>query len=147
MEKKINIAKILKDCPPGTRLYSPLFGEVELLEVFGRFDGFIDVKVTNDDGTTDIKSYSFDGCCFADDDFNLNYYDDCECQLWPSKDCRDWTQFVPPTVPPVQIDMERERQIIEASQLYAPEYQKPFLDGALWADKHPYIKNETTNKH
>ena len=28
MENKINIAEILKDCPKGTKLYTPLFGEV-----------------------------------------------------------------------------------------------------------------------
>ena len=33
--------------------------------------------------------------------------------------------------------MTREEQIIEASQLYAKHQQKPFMDGALWADKHP----------
>lgn len=31
--------------------------------------------------------------------------------------------------------MTREEEIIEASQLYAKAYQKPFLDGAKWADK------------
>ena len=30
MENKINIAEILRDCPKDTKLYSPLFGEVEL---------------------------------------------------------------------------------------------------------------------
>lgn len=33
--------------------------------------------------------------------------------------------------------MTREKQIIEASQLYAKHQQKPFMDGALWADEHP----------
>lgn len=33
--------------------------------------------------------------------------------------------------------MAREEQIIKASQLYAKAQQKPFMDGALWADKHP----------
>ena len=33
--------------------------------------------------------------------------------------------------------MTREEQIIEASQLYAKHQQKPFMDGALWADRHP----------
>lgn len=33
--------------------------------------------------------------------------------------------------------MTREEQIIKASQLYAKAQQKPFMDGALWADKHP----------
>ena len=33
--------------------------------------------------------------------------------------------------------MTREEQIIKASQLYAKAQQKPFMDGARWADKHP----------
>ena len=33
--------------------------------------------------------------------------------------------------------MTREEQIIKASQLYAKHQQKPFIDGARWADAHP----------
>lgn len=33
--------------------------------------------------------------------------------------------------------MTREEQIIKASQLYAKPLQKPFMDGAMWADKNP----------
>jgi hypothetical protein len=33
--------------------------------------------------------------------------------------------------------MTREEQIIKASQLYAKHQQKPFMDGARWADEHP----------
>lgn len=32
---------------------------------------------------------------------------------------------------------DREEQIIKASQLYAKPLQKPFMDGAMWADSHP----------
>lgn len=32
--------------------------------------------------------------------------------------------------------MTREEQIIKASQLYAKAQQKPFMDGARWADEH-----------
>ena len=31
--------------------------------------------------------------------------------------------------------MTREEQIINASQLYAKHQQKPFMDGASWADR------------
>lgn len=34
--------------------------------------------------------------------------------------------------------MTREEQIIEASQLYAKALQKPFMDGALYADKNAW---------
>lgn len=33
--------------------------------------------------------------------------------------------------------MTRDEQIIKASQRYAKHQQKPFMDGALWADAHP----------
>ncbi len=33
MEQKINIAEILKDAPKGTKLYSPIFGEIPLAKV------------------------------------------------------------------------------------------------------------------
>ena len=36
--------------------------------------------------------------------------------------------------------MSREEQIIKASQIYTKALQKPFLDGALWADRHPSIR-------
>lgn len=29
MNKNINLVEILKDCPKGTKLYSPIYGEVE----------------------------------------------------------------------------------------------------------------------
>lgn len=36
--------------------------------------------------------------------------------------------------------MTREEQIIKASHLYAKAQQKPFIDGAKWADEHPKEK-------
>jgi hypothetical protein len=39
--------------------------------------------------------------------------------------------------------MTREEQIIEASQLYAKHQQKPFMDGALWADANPNLYSVT----
>lgn len=36
--------------------------------------------------------------------------------------------------------MTREEEIIKASHLYASPLQKPFMDGAMWADKTMLIK-------
>lgn len=33
--------------------------------------------------------------------------------------------------------MRRDEQIVEASWRYAKAYQKPFVDGAMWADNNP----------
>lgn len=79
----MNIAEILKDCPRGTKLYSPLYGDVS----------FLDVENSNYPITVDT-----DGDCtasFASDgrlDVNFNG----ECMLFPSKDNRDWSTFKAP---------------------------------------------------
>ena len=33
MNENLNLVEILKDCPSGTKLYSPIYGDVELVEV------------------------------------------------------------------------------------------------------------------
>ena len=34
MNENLNLAKILKDCPKGTKLYSTIYGDVELVRVY-----------------------------------------------------------------------------------------------------------------
>lgn len=47
MEQKINIAEILKDAPIGTKLYSPMFGEIPLIKVNEeRQKIFCDINIT-----------------------------------------------------------------------------------------------------
>ena len=67
----MNIAEILKNAPKGTKLYSPLFGEVELKSVS---DVIIEVKVG-------ISVSTF---------YNDGSYPGGECLLFPSKDERNW---------------------------------------------------------
>ena len=80
MENKINIAEILKDCPKGTKLYSPLCGECRVIEVYNSL-GF---DVIN--GSNDVFNFSYDGR------YNLMG----ECCIFPSKDNRDWNTFQRP---------------------------------------------------
>ena len=80
MEQKINIAEILKDCPKGTKLYSPLCGECRVFKIYDHL-GF---DVIN--GTEDIFNFSYDGR------YNLMG----ECCIFPSKDQRDWSTFQRP---------------------------------------------------
>ena len=91
----LNLVEKLKDCPKGTPLYSPLFGEVKLEKVdncnITKYP--IEVLTFGKDRINDPKGFTTEGK-FWDDIF----YND-ECLLFPSKDCRDWSQFVPPTVP------------------------------------------------
>lgn len=73
----MNIAEILEKCPKGTKLYSPIFGEVEF--------GFI-----SPDGR--IKCYTNStqlGMFYPDGTYSKNG----EVMLFPSKEQRDWDKF------------------------------------------------------
>lgn len=75
----MNIAEILRDCPKGTKLYSPLFGELELSFVEGEHISCITKKRT-------CGLFTSDGKYFGG-------YSDAECMLFPSRDQRDWNKF------------------------------------------------------
>lgn len=77
MEVKLNIAEILKDKPKGTKLYSPLFGDVYLLDV--------------DNNIIRIK-YNEEIVIFFGDGRYYNYSES-EPLLFPSKEMRDWSKF------------------------------------------------------
>lgn len=76
----MSLAKILKNCPKGMKLYSPIYGEVEFKEV-SVITGSIGCK-TN--GCT--VYFHSDG----------TYYKGGECMLFPSKEQRDWDDFMIP---------------------------------------------------
>ena len=83
METKINVAKILKDKPKGTKLYSSACGKCELKEA--------------DDKSFKVSFYSskfgFMNGGEGTFDKNGNLYDDGECIVFPSKEMRDWSKF------------------------------------------------------
>ena len=81
MENNINIAEILKDCPKGMKLYSPLFGNVTLEEV--------DINITVPIKVIDsLNSYN----CFTKTGLYYNR-EGAECLLFPSSEMRDWSKF------------------------------------------------------
>ena len=93
MNKNIDLTKILKDCPKGFKLYTPLYGEVE-------FKGIGDSEVYP------ISTYDFfdKKVTFTKE----GYYRDntyAECLLFPSKDQRDWSKFTAPWYKKEKFDM------------------------------------------
>lgn len=84
MENKINIAEILRNMPKGTKLYSPLFGKCECIEV------------VNSKRPIVIKAQSANGAVTEDFSGNGRFIDgleDAECLLFPSAKMRDWSKF------------------------------------------------------
>lgn len=78
--EKINIAELLKDCPKGMELYSPIFGKVYLEKI----RPYLAIIVTTDKGQGDFKEeFLYDG----------RYGMNGECMLFPSKGKTTWEGF------------------------------------------------------
>lgn len=82
MNEKLNLVEILKDCPEGTKLYSPVFGEV-------KFESINDII-----GPIIVTTNTGNAECFTADGKMYTYYNG-ECLLFPSKEQRDWSKFNP----------------------------------------------------
>lgn len=52
MNNNINIVEILRYCPKGTKLYSPLFGELEFQNIDNNFVFPIVTEIVNEDCKT-----------------------------------------------------------------------------------------------
>ena len=80
MNENIDLTKVLKDCPEGTKLYSPIFGEVDFKEIRSDYEYGIITTSGNYSAT-----FTKEGFYYADADG--------ECTLFPSKEQRDWSKF------------------------------------------------------
>ena len=87
MNENLNLVEILKDCPSGTKLYSTVYGDVELYEV--NIDYGHPIRVWCNGGpdcfTKILVDFTKDGKIFCGSNG--------ECVLFPSKDQRDWSKF------------------------------------------------------
>ena len=80
--EELNLVEILKDCPKDYKLYSPVFGNVRLLEVFTDCENPSFVIAT---GYPPMPMIRFSP--------NGKLTKDGECIIFPSKECRDWSKF------------------------------------------------------
>ena len=85
MNENIDLTKILKDCPEGTKLYSTIHGEVTLIDSNDTSQHY-QISVRLNDNTVEI--FTYEGKL-------LNKFDG-ECILFPSKEQRDWSKFTAP---------------------------------------------------
>ena len=86
MNENLNLVEILKDCPKGTKLYSTIYGDVELGEV----------RINDNTYPIEIKiGEGSDMICATTNDGRLVDEFPGECTLFQSKDQRDWSKFKP----------------------------------------------------
>lgn len=81
--EKINIVNKLKHCKKGTKLYSPIFGEVEFDNIE---NNAIYVNTINNDNKIVSIPFESNGQFYS-------CYSNGECLLFPSKDNRNWNNF------------------------------------------------------
>ena len=112
MNENIDLIKILKDCPKGTKLYSSVFGDVELVKVSKNENVIFPIEVKRSDKTP--AYFAKDGKLY------VGYSG--ECVLFPSKDQRDWSKFTAPW-------LKKER--------FDPKTLQPF-DKVLVRDENSY---------
>lgn len=96
--RKINLVEILKDCPEGTPLYSPAFGNI-------RFDSIVDNRIVI--YVTEHSTALID----SNGQLEWPHKHNGEMMLFPSKENRDWTTFKAP---------------IKVIERFNPESLKPF---------------------
>lgn len=83
MNKNLNLVEILKNCPKGTKLYSPIVGTV----IFQYINENIPYSIITryNDNLDDVYNFTKEGKYYANKGG--------ECLLFPSKDQRDWSKF------------------------------------------------------
>lgn len=83
--EKINIAEILRDCPKGTKLYSPLFGKCELGEISN--DNKYPILITAQKAAGRVvEALMKDGSYFEG-------FEDTDTMIFPSVEMRSWDKF------------------------------------------------------
>ena len=80
MNEKLNLLEILKDAPKGTKLYSTIWGEMELISVESFW-----IKCLSSKGV----EWSFE----PNGKLSAASTGDGECVIFPSKEQRDWSKF------------------------------------------------------
>ena len=86
MNEKIDLTKILKDCPAGTKLYSVIYGDVKFSHI-SKDSRCPIILHTYKGGVTVVTKHGR---------HNIDYEKEGECVLFPSKEQRDWSKFTAP---------------------------------------------------
>ena len=113
MNENIDLTKILKDCPAGTKLYSVIYGDVKFSHI-SKDSRCPIILHTYKGGVTVVTKHGR---------HNIDYETEGECILFPSKEQRDWSKFTAPWYKKEKFD---------------PKTLKPFdkiiarVEGGIW---------------
>ena len=85
MNEKIDLTQILKDCPKGTKFYTPIWGEVTFIKIN---IGYVYPICIETNVYDDYINLTKDGRYLS--------IPNTECIIFPSKEQRDWSRFTAP---------------------------------------------------
>ena len=85
MNKKIDLTQILKDCPKGTKFYTPIWGEVTFIKIN---IGCVYPICIETNVYDDYINLTKDGRYLS--------IPNTECIIFPSKEQHDWSKFTAP---------------------------------------------------
>ena len=114
MSENIDLTKILKDCPKGTKFYSVIYGEVEF-DSIEKGTTYPVIFITKCNNLISVMS----------DGRHVEVFDGV-CTLFPSKDQRDWSKFrIPKKKGDIMMSYDGSCPFIVTGELYrgiSPKY-------------------------
>lgn len=127
MNENINLIKILKDCPKGTKFYSYIFGDETYFQGFSLYEGKpISIIIYGKKGEWQNFSLSRKG---------HPYSDECgECCIFPSREMRDWSKFTAPWYKKEKFDPNTLKPFDKVLVFNSGEWQCDFFSHTLSGD-------------
>ena len=102
MNEKIDLTKILKDCPMGWKFYSSVYGDVEFVEIYSkpvlcnprpREDEWLGQEIHDSEHPILFDADGFEHRVSSRGEMIKGCG---ECTFFPSRDQRDWSKFTAP---------------------------------------------------
>lgn len=123
MNENLNLEKILKNCPQGTKFYSILFGEVVFYKI-KKESNYPIICIKTDGNYCETTS---DG----------RYYEnwDGECTLFPSAKQRDWRKFKAPWYKQDKDDERLRKTTIAFLKDFAEQGYENAVECIDWLEK------------
>ena len=125
MNENIDLTKILRNCPKGTKFYTPVWGEVVFIEVKKYKKCLYPICID----TNAASSYT----CLAKDGRYITNREETECILFPSKEQRDWSKFTAPWLKKERFDPKTlkpfDKVLVRISNLWRVNFFSNKEDG------------------
>ena len=113
--EKLDLTKILKNCPKGWKFWSSIFGEVEFEKIEGSIS-IVNLKYVN------VKKNNVTWSFYSDATFPIGNIKSDEILLYPSKYQRDWSKFTAPWYKKEKFDSKTlkpfDRVLVRDSKAY-----------------------------